>query len=42
MKENLVHTRTSVYNLNYHMVWSVKYRNKVLTPEIEAEMQSLV
>ncbi|WP_073050786.1 IS200/IS605 family transposase [Dethiosulfatibacter aminovorans] len=42
MKENLVHSRTCVYNLNYHVVWSVKHRNKVLTPEIEVEMQSLV
>lgn len=42
MKENLVKSRTCVYNINYHMVWSVKYRNKVLKPEIEEYMQSLV
>lgn len=42
MKTNLVHARTCVYNINYHMVWSVKYRAKVLSPEIEAYMQSLV
>ena len=35
MKENLVHYRTCVCNINYHMVWSVKYRKKVITPEIE-------
>ena len=35
MKENLIHYRTSVCNINYHMVWSVKYRRKILTPEIE-------
>jgi len=35
MKNNLIHYRTSVCNINYHMVWSVKYRRKVITPEIE-------
>lgn len=30
-----VHARTCVYNVNYHFVWCVKYRRKVLTPEIE-------
>ena len=35
MKENLIHTRTCVYNINYHVVWSVKHRRKVITPEIE-------
>lgn len=28
MKENLVHARTCVYNINYHVVWSVKYPKK--------------
>ena len=41
MKNNLIKSRTCVYNINYHVVWSVKYRNKVLTPEIETFMQSL-
>ena len=35
MKENLIHSRTCVYNINYHVVWSVKYRRKIITPEIE-------
>ena len=35
MKNNLIHYRTSVCNINYHMVWSVKYRKKILTAEIE-------
>lgn len=35
MKNNLIHYRTSVCNINYHMVWSVKYRRKIITPEIE-------
>lgn len=42
MKENLVHSRTCVYNINYHVVWSVKYRQKVLTKEIEIYLQALV
>ena len=42
MKQNLVHYRTSVCNINYHMVWSVKYRRKIITPEVEAYMKSLV
>ena len=36
MKENLIHYRTCVCNINYHIVWSVKYRRKIITPEIEA------
>ena len=35
MKDNLIHGRTCVYNINYHMVWSVKYRRKIISPEIE-------
>ena len=42
MKENLIHYRTSVCNINYHMVWSVKYRRKILTPEVEAYLKQLV
>lgn len=34
MKNNYIHARTCVYNINYHIVWCVKYRHKVLTPEI--------
>ena len=29
-------------NINYHMVWSVKYRRKILKPEIEEYLQELV
>ena len=39
MKENLVHARTCVYNINYHVVWSVKYRRKVITQEMEQTMK---
>ena len=39
MKENLIHYRTCVCNINYHMVWSVKYRRKILSAEVEAYLQ---
>ena len=42
MKENLTHYRTCVCNINYHMVWSVKYRRKILNAEVEAYLQELV
>ena len=42
MKENLIHYRTCVCNINYHMVWSVKYRRKILNPEIEEYLKELV
>lgn len=42
MKENLIHYRTSVCNINYHVVWCVKYRRKVLTAEVEAYLKELV
>ena len=29
-KDNLTYGRTSVYNINYHIVWTVKYRKKFL------------
>ena len=38
-KANLTHARTCVYNVNYHIVWSVKYRRKILTLEMEQYLQ---
>ena len=32
----LTYGRTSVYNLNYHLIWGTKYRNKVLKGYVEA------
>ena len=40
-KSNLKHARTCVYNVNYHIVWSVKYRRKILTNEIEHYLKEL-
>lgn len=41
-KDNLKHSRTSVYNINYHIVWSVKYRRRIISPEIESYMRDLI
>ena len=34
--------RTCVYNIHYHIVWCVKYRRKVLTPQIAERFYELV
>ena len=36
------HARTCVYNIHYHIVWCVKYRNKVLTPEVETYLKQVL
>ena len=36
------HARTCVYNIHYHIVWCVKYRRKVLTPEIEQSLKQIL
>ena len=35
-------TRHSVYNINYHFVWIPKYRRKILTGVIKADLESLL
>lgn len=40
-KQNLIHARTCVYNVNYHLVWSVKYRHPLLTPRIETRLKEI-
>lgn len=42
MSKELVHYRTSVCNINYHVVWSVKYRRKILGAKEEAFLKELV
>ncbi len=41
-KQNLVHGRTCVYNVNYHIVWSVKYRQNILIDQIELRFKEIV
>lgn len=42
MSNKYVHARTCVYNINYHIVWCVKYRRKVLKPQICNRLYELV
>ena len=42
MKDKYIHARTCVYNINYHIVWFVRYRRMVLTPEISNRLYQLV
>jgi len=39
---DVTHGRGYVYSLQYHVVWCVKYRRKVLTPEIEASLMEIL
>ena len=41
MEEQNGKTRWALYNIAYHFVWIPKYRRKILTSEIEAEMRRL-
>ncbi|HEU64295.1 MAG: hypothetical protein KR126chlam4_00881 [Candidatus Anoxychlamydiales bacterium] len=41
-KQNLKHKRTCVYNVNYHIVFSTKYRKKVLSEKVETCLKNLV
>lgn len=38
----LTHGRTSVYNLNYHIIWGTKYRNKVLNGKVEIDLKEIL
>lgn len=36
------HSRTTVYNLGYHLIWCPKYRRPVLIDEVEARLKELL
>lgn len=36
------HGRTCVYNINYHIIWGVKCRNKWMTTDIEDEIKQIL
>ena len=40
--KNLVHDRTTVYNIGYHIVWSVKYRKKILIGYVENALKKII
>lgn len=41
-KFRYTHGRTCVYNINYHIVWGTKYRNKWMTIELEEEIKQIL
>ena len=42
MKNQYTHAKTCVYNINYHIVWCVKYRRKGLSPNICDKLYQIV
>lgn len=38
----LTYGRTSVYNLNYHIIWETKYRNQALYGQVEEAFKRIV
>ena len=42
MSNKYIHARTCVYNINYHIVWCVKYRRKVLNPSLSERLCELL
>lgn len=42
MENKYTHARTCVYNINYHIVWCVKYRRKVLSADISNRLIELL
>lgn len=39
---NFIYARTAVYNVNYHFVWCVKYRRKVLVDKVEDRLRDIL
>ena len=42
MGNNLIYSRTCVYNINYQVVWSVKSRRKVLSADVETSLKKIL
>lgn len=42
MENKYTRARTCVYNINYHIVWCVKYRRKVLSADISNRLIELL
>ena len=40
--ERYTHGRTSVYNLNYHIIWCTKYRRKVLSDGVDTDLKTIL
>lgn len=41
-RDRWVNSNTSVYNLEYHIIWCPKYRRKVLINEIENKLKDII
>ena len=41
-EDNLVHARTCVYNVGYHIIFTTKYRKKVFKGKIEARLKEIL
>ena len=41
-KNNLVHARTCVYNIGYHIIFTTKYRKKVFRDKIESRVKEIL
>lgn len=39
---DVIHGRGYVYSIQYHIVWCVKYRHKIITSEIENSLISII
>ena len=39
---NVTHGRGYVYAIQYHIVWCVKYRRKILTKEVESKLINIL
>lgn len=39
---DLIHDRTTVYSIGYHIVWSVKYRKDVLIGKVEKSLKQIL
>lgn len=40
-KQHITHARTATYNANYHIVWCVKYRRRVLEGDVAVTLKNL-
>ncbi|ADL13495.1 IS200/IS605 family transposase [Acetohalobium arabaticum] len=41
-QNNLIHARTCVYNVGYHIVFTVKYRKKILTGKVATRLKEIL
>lgn len=41
-KNAYTHDRTCVYNINYHIIWCVKYRKKILNDKVSERLYQIL